>query len=355
MITFSLFNVKASDDIYDVVLLWGQSNMTGSAGIYTCASTATDCSDEKMKDKNLSKFSMSEFSSRTGINQDILENYSAVNHVDVNIPSGSVFEYRYIDNKLQELTKDTKTIGEDLKIECDDNNKCELNSTDKLTYSIQESFGTNIAPQFGKDYYEKTGHKVVIVLASNGGEPIQNFLPYNQVQEYYGGSLSDKAKQHIYEATVEKYNAAIKYLSQTQKVTIGNKFYVVFQGESDRGKEKNEYIETYIKVHQSLKDACGLTFGAIIETGGSAGIHTLEQILPIYEAQEDLIKNNSDIILATAFPYNNFNKNVDDANLSACITDAKDNRIHFNSAALSQIGRESATNVFKFLKNEKNI
>ena len=44
--------------------------------------------------------------------------------------------------------------------------------------------------------------------------------------------------QNVYDTMVSKYKAAIKYLEE-KNYTVGNKFYVVYQGEADIGKPQS--------------------------------------------------------------------------------------------------------------------
>ena len=75
------YGVFAKAEVYDVVLFFGQSNMTGFAGKYT----GDDSSDSRIGND------LNAFSNKTGINMDILNNYTAVNHVNVPIESGTAY------------------------------------------------------------------------------------------------------------------------------------------------------------------------------------------------------------------------------------------------------------------------
>ncbi len=76
-------------------------------------------------------------------------------------------------NKLKNITEETKYLGEKLNYNII-TKKLDIPSDKK--FSLQKSYGTNMIPQFCKKYYEKTGRKVVVVMAANGGERIANFL-----------------------------------------------------------------------------------------------------------------------------------------------------------------------------------
>lgn len=153
MICLSLFlsgmRVYA-EDVYDVVLFWGQSNMVGSSGnIYA-----------GVHDDRVDTLGKNDFSEYSQIDEEIINRYDLYNHVSVPISSGTVYEYKYLTNKLVELNSDTTIIGEKI---CVNNNnsisyyECDNNS--EANTVLQQSNGTNIMPYFGKTYYEKTGHK----------------------------------------------------------------------------------------------------------------------------------------------------------------------------------------------------
>ena len=67
-------------------------------------------------------------------------------------------------------------------------------------FALQASNGTNLAYYFSKVYSEKTGHKVIVVLASRGGERIAHFLPHNRVlEEAYSTDNAAENNKYIYE------------------------------------------------------------------------------------------------------------------------------------------------------------
>ena len=450
-------DIKLADnaDIYDVVLMWGQSNMTGSAGSNPSKKDndnniiyGEDAPDQNIYNgENVDSTKKSEFIKYTGIKKEIVNNYTKVNHVNVSIQSGTVYEYLLGSNKLNEIEANTSKVGEYItcieknsKKECTeyaygtDNvvkrtyNKLSSGEDKKFSFfALQQSKGTNMAAQFGKDYYELTGHKVVIVMASNGGEYIENFLKRDKLIKYHTdidgnyfgqgdcNALIDADKkqcyeeyfnQYIYEAMVKKYKAAVKKLTDENK-TIGNKFYVVYQGESDvnaysivqlsdrAGYHSNNnstnnspteyYKEIFKEVHNDLKKDLGLGFGAIVEIGHTNKMSSTSygNLLEVHQAQEQLIQENDDIILASDFPFENlvpnkatfldkeifgsskynylypiygnndekFNVAIESANLSVCNTAVHANLVHLNSAALSQIGFETAINANNYLNN----
>lgn len=373
-------------DIYDVILFWGQSNMTGYAGLNSW---------EREADANITKYGVDKFSNLTGINKDIIKNTVSVNYVKVKQTPNTVFEYMYSeklnsDGKtrgyLKELNENTIKLGQKMTYNPKTGLLENFNSKKHKYYSIQKSGGTNVIPQFCSEYYKRTGRKVVAVMCSNGGEKIANFLP--STDESYG----DTKKQYIYEAIVEKYSEAINYLKKNG-CTIGNRLYVVSQGGSDvHGfTSKEDYVKNFSKVDDYLGKDLSIKKGAIILSASkpalgsrvsSSNSSKYEQSFKnIYNAQADLIINRKDIILGSSFAYNNYvpyptdynkssyiNKKYTDSNgkkinftkaaaisrLSLCYTTLKNsegkslnNESHFTSAALSQIGYECAVNFAK--------
>ena len=374
----------AEEDVYDVILFWGQSNMVGYAGRYDW---------ECQKDTRIEKVGIEKFSEATRINKEILEKSVAVNYVEIGQINGTAFEYIYsntlnLDGKtrgsLKEINKSTKNIGQLLAY---NKNTGLLDTYNKTIhngyYSLQRSYGTNIVPQFCNQYHKRTGRKIVAVMCSNGGEKISDFLPSTDID--YGEKNQDKP-QYIYESMLEKYSEAIKYL-ENNGYKIGQRLYVVFQGETDVGSKttQSEYERIFYKVHEYIQRDMGITKGAIIQTARVSGeADRYEYIKQINNAQVNLIKNEISIINGSNFPYKNYipdketyelssyknDKYTDSAGnkipydnalklsrYSTCYTTLKDengnslnDEIHFTSAALSQIGYEVATNFSKVSK-----
>ena len=389
--------VNASEDIYDVVLMWGQSNMTGFAGSKKTSGgvRGEDQLDYNIDIENPDRISIENFSNITGINKDILENYKQVNYVEVPIKPGTVYEYLHsnTENHLSEIKgyrdagSNTERIGEYLEYDPYTNSlkPLEIEYTRKYL-ALEKSYGTNIVPEFGRMYYEKTGHKVVIVMASNAGEPIQHFLPHDDLLAYYdsftargkvdnfysrnSGDVEKFTTQYIYEAAVKKYQEAIDYLISND-MTVGHKFYVVFQGEADvykgsGGDYKDKYYEIFTYIHNRLKNDIGVEFGALIYVGGRVGNSTPKYVKGLNAEQKRIVEENSDIILGSSFPYTNYLKwadspeetkeaNEQKAKYSLCNTAVEPNLDHFNSAALSQIGYESAISAADYLSSKDPI
>ena len=207
---------KNKAGIYDVILFWGQSNMIGSASN----------SDERYNNENLEE--VENMTKITGIDIDILANTTDMNYTKVVQTPKTVYEYKYTSNKLKEISEKTIEFGENLiynkltkKIET------YIGENDSVR-SSSRSQGVNMIPEFSKTYYEATGHKVVAVMVGIGGQPIEAFLPQDDIDH---GTHSYWKTEYVYETMREKYKAAIKYL-ENNGYTIGNKFYVVAHGES---------------------------------------------------------------------------------------------------------------------------
>ena len=327
-----LYAIWAED--IDLVLFFGQSNMVGYTGMYKYEQETKDTRD-------ISKY----------IDSDIIKEYKTFNYVSVQVPENVAFDYK-INSKnegtLEMITSKTKTLGEkSIYI----NNKLRYSKKGDKYYSLLPSYGTNMIPQFAKTYYEETGNKMVSVMASNGGEPIRNFLPSTD-SEY-------NDEQHIYEAAKEKYLSAIEYL-ESNGYRVVNRFYVMYQGCSDATEElskDNLYYDSYMKVHNYLKKDLGLSFGVIVETSWKINEKNDvdNYVKKIHEEQEKLIKNNKDIILGSDLGYVAYDKEYKELfALEEVPVDDKvvNNSIHLTAASLSQIGKDSAKNVAKYLKNK---
>ena len=367
VLNLETYAATTTDDVYDVILFWGQSNMVGSC--YTRQESEVRFNPEDSTEvKNYSKLS--------GISEDILNKNSKKARNVVFIPqvSKTVYEYIYSTDSIKEITtpreSETPQYGENLIY--DSSSQKLVTPTNDSGRSLSASKGTNIIPEFCRTYYEKTGHKVIAVLAAREGKPIRQFLPYNDEDN----TVSDEEKSFkLYESIKEKYEKAITYLNRNN-YRIGSKLYVAFQGESDVGATSEttntNYYNQFMKVHNNLKKDLGIQKGALIETARAGGTYRLDAVNIIHQAQERLISQDSDIVLGSTFfydkyvpieaDYNNCNTKITlDSNrnkisyqnaLEKARTtedyiddDTRNNAIHLTSAALSQIGRETAQNL----------
>lgn len=355
------------EDVYDVILFWGQSNMTGYAGKYEIERT-----DDKQAEIN--KIGIDKYSKITGIRKEILENTVSTAYTKVEQIPGTAFEYIYSEDggSLQELNADTKRLGQYLTYN-PTTGLLEVYNKEKHDgkYSLQKSAGTNMIPQFCKQYYKRTHRKVVAVMCANGGEKIANFLPAND--KNYG----DSNKQYIYEAMVAKYKSAIAYLEENG-YKIGNKYYVVSQGGSDAMQttwNEYDYVEIFEKVHNNIKKDLGITKGAMVYSGitiGKKGFYA--PLIKLYKQQKAVVARNDDIIAGSNFIAKNYIPDKNSYNNSTYLnkkyvyTDgtkmtyedafkvasyslcSSNNLIHMNGAGLSQVGYEVAN---AFTKVEK--
>lgn len=348
-----------SEDIYDVILFWGQSNMLG-----TCGKMNPEKIADTRYNNNSNSINIDKYSEITGINKTFLTNAYTMNYIKINQIPNTVYEYKYITNSLDEFTIDTKQIGEVLLY---NPNTKKLEGVTSSS-SISRSYGTNMIPQFCKTYYEQTGHKVVAVFGAHSGYPIANFLPSTDVD--YG----DENNKMVYEAMITKYKAAINFLTN-KGYTIGQKFWVSYQGETDASSNisSDEYKRLFLKVHNNLKKDLHITKGAIVKTARTIGTY-YSGTQTINQAQSELISENKDIILGSSFAYDNYipdktnyekssyknikytdsagnklsyEKALENARYSVCFNDNSEynNAIHLTSSALCQIGYESALNL----------
>ena len=370
---------QQTEDIYDVILFFGQSNMAGfmSIGI-----------EERynLTDSNTVK----EYSSRTGIDEDIINRSWVTSYTVPLVEPNTVFEYHTLDNSLYDLSDlnedgyiaDGATIepkkynGEGLYYDYINNKFFGMWSTGRPSwikensYTFSNAYGTNMMNEFAKYYYEKTGHKVVCVNTAQGGQAIANFTPGTIIQDAAGTNIK------LYDAMANKYLNAIKYL-QDHNMKIGNKSFVMFQGENEAGHNSSSIISTYKsnfqKIKNQLKQDLGINQGAIVLTGHYPGLYEgvsyAEGVKSIHEAQTQLINENEDIILGSDFPYKHYVPGEEDYNntelydykanmggvdYDTALENAKlvvgskndDNLFHFTSAALSQIGKETAINMY---------
>lgn len=348
----------ATSDIYDVVLFWGQSNMVGQSKANK--EDRYDPADDA---------SVSAYSKETGIDKGILANNgSNRNEITISQKDGTVFEYLYSQNTLKEINTKTKELGESLYYQYDNSGNLTKLGTEANTSNLlamTKSSGMNLIPEFGKIWYEKTGHKMVAVFCAYGGQKIEQFLPKND------SDYPTTGQRYMYEAIKTKWNAAINYLNKNN-YKIGNKLYVVCQGEANINDAKDTYKKRFKKVHNNMKKDLGITKGAIVETSSIIGTERLTKVNNKHMADEELIKENADIILGSSYPYDRFVPS--ESQYSLCKTkvcydsngnklsyakalakasksvDYDTNTIHFTSAALSQIGKESAESLSKINK-----
>ena len=281
----------------DLVLMWGQSNMVGY-------------NNETLNNTNFLR----------NIDSDIVNNNQSYSRVLVDLPSDVAYEYKALSNKLFDISSNPKTFGEKAYY----NNKKIVSSGNSIYY-IEESRGTNMIPYFAKEYYERTGHKIVIVFAGRGGMDIEKFLP--------------NSTTNLYKLISNKYLMAKEYL-ENNNYNIVNKFYVVYQGEYNAVDGKaNSYKSNYEIVHNSLIKDLNLSFGAMVYIVRGDKKITDNYIQIVRNAQVDLVGKYNNLIKGTDYPYNELAKG------NTSILCPTGNIIHLNAAGLSQIGRDIAKNI----------
>ncbi|MDE6504759.1 MAG: hypothetical protein K2L42_02700, partial [Clostridia bacterium] len=192
--------------------------------------------------------------------------------------------------------------------------------------------GSSIVPQFCADYVENTGRKIVAVHTAKGGQQISYFAPGNS--------------NNMYPVIVEKYNKCLDYLEENPNFTIGKKYYVMFQGESDSLESsarittsKHVYKQTYMSFHNAVKEECGFEFGALIQTGRNSNI-SYTGIIEIAQAKNELAFENDDIIMLDQEPVNYFNRNT-----NYMISD----NIHYNIDGLRKVATDSCAALVNYL------
>ena len=386
MITIPIsFNnkVEASSDeeVYDVILFWGQSNMLGFA-------RGEEEKRQIGREEN--------FANETATNLDIVKNIDTQtidvsknsgigrSRVNVELEPGIAYEYIMYPNAEVGCTNNQLHLkpipegkpyqyvcfGEALKYNKTTGNidYVPIKDIDGTYEDVSLSGCINMIPAFCKGYYYLTGHKVIAVMCAEGGEPIESFTP------------GIKNGKNIYEVMKQKYNQAVSY-AESQNLKIGNKYFVSFQGESnvrDDISGTTEWYETkYREVVEGLKRDCGITNGALVETGFEIYSATMEPVNRIHNAQERLINNYADTVLGSRYPYESYvpvdsdyqncytnvcydenGNKLDYGTAYARATERVDssyfdtgtvlddyNRIHFTSAALCQIGLETSVNL----------
>ncbi|MGN1021897.1 MAG: hypothetical protein ACI4OJ_00195, partial [Lachnospiraceae bacterium] len=164
---------------------------------------------------------------------------------------------------------------------------------------------------------------------------------------------------HIFEYIAASYQGA-KNLVTRSGYQIGGSYWVSCQGEGDIG---NPSYETYYREVTDCLDALGFTEGALVETSstiGEAKYYPYVEKMHIY--QETLGTESADICLGSTLDYDRYlpdretyeTQDTEQAKwggisyrsaykMASWYVDTLSwNRVHLNSAALSQMGRDTA-------------
>ncbi len=369
--------VGSNEDIYDIVLFWGQSNMVGWPNY-----------NERMPEGFENK---EQFSKDTDIDIDILENTVSTSKVYTDLEPHTAYMYKPLQNSFDEITSDTNILGDGFSMDEYEGTSYET-SRAGLTYnkntgklekftlgispyiSIETSANVNMIPEFCRTYYERTGHKVIAVTGAVGGVGIQSFLPYGDPNH-----VSHPGCDYMYEAIKESFNGAVG-LANSKGYKIDGKYWVCFQGESDINTDKTKYERYFKQVKNNFNRDLGTTLGAIVETFHEIGNGTtFKEAVNMNKTQKKLIEENDDIILGSSFAFDHYvpdehnyyfspiyynnPRYLDDRGMikayeyflekykkCTCADyywydSGVSNIIHLNSAALSQIGRDCAKNI----------
>lgn len=224
----------------------------------------------------------------------------------VDIPAGQAYEYKYLGGGS--LTEVKNPVGE--------------------TFGeVEVSSGSSIVPQFCADYV-RSGRKIVAVHLARGGRSI-NYFTSN------GGA--------IYKDITQKYGACIEYLTNSENFTVGHKFYVMYQGESDTNNNMTAaaYTTRYMSFHSGLKKKFGFEFGAMIANGRNSDPVNHEGIKRIEEAKEAICKDNDDIIMADVSPYNWY--------IAGDYSNIRSDLIHLNAEGLKIVASEACKNILNYM------
>ena len=82
-----------SEDVYDVILFWGQSNMVGVCGK---KEPERESNDPRYNGPN--SLSIDKYSALSGINKTFLTNAKLINYVYISQHPNTVYEYKYTTN-----------------------------------------------------------------------------------------------------------------------------------------------------------------------------------------------------------------------------------------------------------------
>lgn len=238
--------------------------------------------------------------------------------LDVEIPEGYAYEYKYADNRLTELKNPVgETFGEG-------------------DGQLEVSSGSSIVPQFCLEYVRATGRRIVAVQAAHGGRDISFFVE----------------DQPMYNSIVAKYRACLDYLNKSRRYKVGRCFYVMFQGETDTlSTSREDYKSRYLSFHNALKSQFGFAFGALLQTGldvksindGKVELTTEEDVARIAAAKTELARENDDIIMINVKAMNYHNERPD------YMLGDRYGLVHYNGAGLTEIATDSCKALLNYL------
>ncbi len=335
---------------YDIVLFWGQSNMLGLT-IADALPAGFNVSDPKGT------------SLLSGVDPDIVSETVNARTAAVKMPENAGLYYDILTDSLIPIRSSQFWMG---KVDAQHRGigynpvtqQFEAyGSTSAFEPSMGASVQTNLIPEFCRRYYEKTGHRVIVLFAAVGGVGIRGFLPMTDPQ--YVSSASDaKLSYSFINESILMLLAKVNAYTQSHGMKIGGRYWVSFQGETDIGFAG--YKDVYERIVSEWR-AAGFTKGALIETSytnGRAGVCAgVEQM---HAMQEQIIAENPDIVLGSDFDYRRYipdpasyvgaeaakwgNLPYAQAYVRAAmnVDVLPENCTHLNTPSLCQIGRESA-------------
>lgn len=208
---------------------------------------------------------------------------------------------------------------------------------------------------FCTEWYQKTGHGVLIVFAAVGGAEIQKFLPVSDPLHLDGPSGA-----YVYEYLAAAVSGA-REKAATEDILIAGSYFVSFQGEANT--PNSNYAAEYERVVSYL-EGMGLLQGALIEPSVAIGeANDDDSVRQIHEQEEEIIAEDPTVCLGSFLDYDHYlsdktayegadsywrdrwgGLSYDEAyRIASLLTDTEDfNRIHLNSTALFMIGRQTA-------------
>lgn len=176
----------------------------------------------------------------------------------------------------------------------------------------------NIEASLGKQLYELTGEKLLMVNAGVSGQKVDTFVPNDGSSYQHMEYVWSVIQKHLDEDEFQKH------------FEPRLKSYIWVQGESDGTTDINSYKENYMKMHQVLTgDEYGFQYGFIILTKS--------KFTGSYNAQQQLADENTDIAIATksaeSFTVENGKMRFDD--------------LHYSQIGDNLLGEETAKSIFK--------
>lgn len=307
------------------------------------------------------------YSAYLGIDADILAGTRNARTTLGSLPAGIAWQYYLSTNSFTPITTGTHT-GESGKgwngvwynAVSGRFERCKTNPT--APKALGASTMTNMVNEFCRVWYARTGHKLIVIFAAIGGAPVQAFLP--MADPYYLSAGMDPNQQYAftYEAIAASVQGA-EALAAVKGYQIAGHYWVSMQGEADV--TTVGYADLYRRVIGNFA-ALGFTNGALVETSYPIGYGAaFGNVLEMHNIQEALIANNPDTVLGSAFDWNHYIPDEASylgsaeeqakwgglpyaeayARARMCVDSCAENMEHLNSAALSQIGRDTANNL----------